>query len=156
MKNLLALSCLLCILILIACSKDSKQTGACTLAYILPSLNFNIVNQSSGADLFFSKNPVYNPSDLKVYFKNSMNKIDSVTPSVLIRGNKKYFSFTTSRASLSDTCIIKIKTVKADTLTYTIANTDEICPRPYMNSLKINHAGNAVILKPDEIINIGK
>ena len=156
MKTLLTSSCFLCILILIACSKNDKQTGACTLEYILPSLNFNIVNQSSGADLFFSENSLYKPSDLKVHFKNGMNRIDSVTPSVLTRGDKKYFSFKTSRASLSDTCIIKIKNAKADTLTYTIANTDEICPRPYINGLKVNNAGYTVILKPDQIVNIEK
>jgi len=141
---------------LMACTKADKQTGACTLEYIYPSLNFNIVSQSSGADLFFSANSLYKPEDLNVHFKSGINRTDSVTPSVQTRGNKFFFSFKTSHAYLSDTCIIKIKNAKADTVTYTIANTDEICPRPYINSLKVNNAGYTVILKADEIVNIGK
>jgi hypothetical protein len=41
-------------------------------------------------------------------------------------------------------------------MTYSIANTDEVCPRPYISGIKVNNAGYTVILKVDEIVKIGK
>jgi len=159
MKKLSIKLCTFCTLVLlVACSKNEKISYDCSLYYIgPPSLKFNIVNQSNGADLFFSENPLYQATDLKVFFKKAPDQLDSVVPRVLTRvDGKKYFSFNTPRKE-SDTCMIKIKNLQTDVLVYTIAySEDPPCPLPYINSVKINNDKAVSIPSVNEIIIIEK
>jgi hypothetical protein len=84
--------------------------------------------------------------------KNGAGKIDSLLPTVKVT-NQKYFSFPIMRAQAKDTCFIKIKNLKVDTLIYTIGNTNTPCPRPYINAVAIDK-GPLTAIKEDAIIQI--
>lgn len=123
-----------------------------------PILSFNIVDQSSGKDLFFSDNPLYQLADVKVYFNDHTNKPDSLTPRVLTKENgTKYFAFDIAGAPGTDTCMVKIKNLEADRLIYTIDRSGEAtCGQPYISGVKVNN-GAAIKLSPArEIIVIRK
>jgi hypothetical protein len=113
---------LLLLLTCIACSKKEKTN--CLLApyaLILPSFNFQMVDKTTGADLFFSAQPAYTLNDIKVIFKNSNNKVDSLAPPQKINdGSGDHFKYIIPGNHAMDTCFIKIKSLKTDTIISTL------------------------------------
>jgi len=113
---------LLLLLTCISCSKKEKQN--CLLvpaALILPGFNFQVVDKTSGADLFFGVQPTYTLNDIKVVFKNASNKVDSLAPPQKINtGSVEYFHYIIPGNHAIDTCFIKIKNLKTDTVISTL------------------------------------
>ncbi|WP_040300671.1 hypothetical protein [Arcticibacter svalbardensis] len=125
-----------------SCSNNKeKESTVCMHIYNPPVLNFQVISQTNNDDFFFSSPPLYSASsDIKVYFRNDLNKLDSITPPVIINDSKKHFSFSTSSSKASDTCYVKIKNLKVDTLIYAVTIPDEFCPQPYISKIMINKA----------------
>lgn len=102
----------------ISCSKKEKQN--CLLvpyALILPSFDFKLVDKATGTDLFFSAQPTYSLNDIKIVFKNSNNKVDSLAPPQKIdNGSGEHFRYIIPGNHATDTCFIKIKNLKTDTV----------------------------------------
>ena len=109
---------LLLLLICFSCSKKEKTN--CLLspyALILPSFNFQMVDKTTGADLFFSAQPVYTLNDIKVVFRNASNKVDSLAPPQKINeGSGEHFKYIIPGNHAIDTCFIKVKNLKTDTV----------------------------------------
>jgi hypothetical protein len=154
MKKFLKCTSLIMLYLLASCSKKEESVN-CLAVYISPTLNFQVVDKTNNVDYFFSSSPVYAASDLKIYFKNATNKIDSISPPVRNNDTQKFFSFTAPTAKLKDTCVIKIKNLPADTLIFTVQNTRDDCPQPYINSVKINQ-NTVVSTTPRMVIHIKK
>jgi hypothetical protein len=90
-------------------------------ALILPSFNFQITDKTTGADLFFSAQPVYTLNDIKVVFRNGNNKIDSLAPPQTINtSSAQHFKYVVPLGRVVDTCFIKIKNLKTDTVISTL------------------------------------
>jgi len=123
-----------------------------------PSLSFNIVDQTSGADLFFSDQPRYQAADLKVYFKNHRNGLDSVSPKIITYDNwKKSFQIDILHTAGTDTVMLRIKNLPSDRIIYTIdySRTTE-CEIPYVSSVKINDAVPVELSINNQLVTIRK
>lgn len=95
---------------------------------ILPGFNFQMVDKTSGGDLFFSSKPAYSLNDIKVVFKTGMNKIDSIAPPQRTgTGAGQHFVYVIPFNKTADTCYIKIKNLKTDTVISTIAKVKTEC-----------------------------
>jgi hypothetical protein len=70
MKKFIIFTSVVVMSYLISCSKSEENVN-CSAVYILPSLNFQVINKDNNTDYFFSSAPAHNTSDLKVYFKNA-------------------------------------------------------------------------------------
>jgi hypothetical protein len=136
MKYFMPFAGLFVILLSTSCEKDRRMIG-CTAQYIAPTLRFQVIDKNDGTDLFFAAAPKFSTSDIKVHFKNSQNKLDSLAPQVETVNNNKVFVYAQQRANLNDTCYLKIKGLKTDTLIYSIKLT-EPCSRPVINKVSIN------------------
>lgn len=117
------------LLILISCSKKEKSN--CLLvpvALILPSFNFQVIDKNTGTDLFFSPSPAYSLNDIKIVFKNHDNKLDSISPPLNTNnGTGSHFMYIIPFSRMADTCYIKIKTLKTDTVISTIERVKTEC-----------------------------
>ncbi|MEN0056890.1 MAG: hypothetical protein AAGC65_24640 [Mucilaginibacter sp.] len=131
---------LLLMLTCISCSKKEKAT--CLLApyaLILPSFDFKVVDKTTGTDLFFSAQPTYTLSDIKVVFKNTSNKVDSLAPPMKINdgaGNRFHYIIPGNRTT--DTCFIKIKNLKTDTVISTIGSIKGECAPIVTIKIQVN------------------
>jgi hypothetical protein len=117
------------LLAFISCSKKEKSN--CLLvpaALILPSFNFQVVDKNTGTDLFFSPSPAYSLNDIKIVFKNHDNKLDSISPPLSTNnGAGSHFMYIIPFSRMADTCYIKIKTLKTDTVISTIERVKTEC-----------------------------
>jgi hypothetical protein len=144
MKNLCRLIAgLLLLLTITSCSKNKAKIVGCSpvpLALILQAVKFQVVDKTSGQDLFFSPNASHPLTDIKIVFRNSSNKLDSVSPPLkeeLPTGS--HFIYTIPYTRTLDTCYIKIKDLKTDTLISTIAVTKTECSTSYaLNKVQVN------------------
>lgn len=149
MKKTPLISMAFLLLVIASCSNKNDGQIACTAQYVLPSLNFDIINKSD-----FTM-PVYITTDINIYLKNGLNKIDTISPVLKSTPGQKYFSLTVRSTKQIDTCYIQIKNLKTDTLIYSITNSNAPCPQPYISSVAINKA-SPLIIAPDAIIQIKK
>lgn len=120
------------LLFLLACISCTKKEKANCLfvpaALILPGYTFQVVDKTTGADLFFSAQPAYSMNDIKVVFKNASNKADSLAPPQKINnGSGDHFKYIVPLGRMADTCFIKIKNLKTDTLISTLENIKSEC-----------------------------
>jgi len=144
MKNLSRyVAGLLLLLIAVSCSKNKDKNEVCPpmpLALVLQAVKFQVVDKTSGQDLFFSQNPPYALTDIKIVFRNSSNQLDSVSPPLkdqLPTGS--HFVYPIPYTRILDTCYIKIKGLKTDTMISTIATTITKCSTMYLlNKVQVN------------------
>jgi hypothetical protein len=117
------------LLAFISCSKKEKSN--CLLvpaALILPSFNFQVVDKNTGTDLFFSPSPAYSLNDIKIVFKNHENKLDSISPPLKTNtATGSHFMYIIPFSKIADTCYIKIKALKTDTVISTIERVKTEC-----------------------------
>jgi len=144
MKNLSRyIAGLMLLLTVVSCSKNKDKTKVCPpvpLALILQAIKFQVVDKTSGQDLFFSAKAPYALTDIKIVFRNSSNQLDSVSPPLkdqLPTGSN--FVYHIPYARTLDTCYIKIKGLKTDTMISTIATTITKCSTRYLlNKVQVN------------------
>jgi len=159
MKNLcLYIFGLFILLTVVSCSKNKAKVICPPVPLALPvqTVKFQVVDKTSGKDLFFSQNPPYALTDIKIVFRNSSNKLDSISPPLkedLPAGS--HFLYIVSNPRSPDTCYIKIKSLKTDTLISTLATTQTACSTTYfLNKVQVNKdapvayvGGNVIIIK---------
>ncbi|WP_419699579.1 hypothetical protein [Mucilaginibacter sp. NFX135] len=150
---------LLLLWIVVSCSKNKNQTKICPpapVALILQVVRFQIVDKTSGQDFFFSPNPPYALTDIKIVFRNSAGKLDSVPPPLkeaVPAGS--HFVYPVPYTRTLDTCYIKIKNLKTDTMISTVAATKTECSTTYvLNKVQVNNnapvaytSGNVILIK---------
>jgi hypothetical protein len=148
--------CLFASLILaISCSKD-KSDKNCSPSINYPSVKFRVVSATDGTDLFFSTAPKYLLTDIKIRYKNSTNKVDSVAPATATLGSTKYFLYKLPALRLNDTAYVKVSNLKSDTLYTTLKMTTNACGAAYsIINVKINQQP-ATTYSDDTIIIIKK
>jgi len=119
---------LLLLLTCVSCSKNKEKSGCLPVALILPAFKFQVVDKNSGNDLFFSPSPAYSINDIKIVFKNQENKLDSISPPQRTNaGTGSYFVYIVPFSRIADTCYIKIKALKTDTVISTIERIKTEC-----------------------------
>lgn len=141
MKNILQILVALSFLLsTFSCSKKQDTDGIIICAASsVPYLNFQVIDQKNN-DLFFASTSVYQLTDIKIYYKNFNQKIDSIMPFVATLNAQKYLSFASPRGKTPDTCYIKIKSLKLDTIIYTAIGEGYSNSKSYINSVKINNS----------------
>ena len=141
--------------VIFSCSKDKDSFG-CAAQYIAPTLKFNIVSITTGNDLFFSPTPVYPTTTIKIYFKNQLNKPDSIAPSIEETGaTGKHFVYSIPSVRPKDTCFIKINGVLSNTVYYTTSTDNPPCNSVFINSVKVDN-NDYITYKTNDIVTIKK
>lgn len=98
------------------------------MALIQPAFKFQVVDKNNGNDLFFSGSPRYQLSDISIEFRDKLNKINILSPpDHLNSGGNDHFIYTIPQGKLIDTCFLKIKNLKTDTLISTVTSTTTDC-----------------------------
>ncbi|WPU93338.1 hypothetical protein SNE25_28880 [Mucilaginibacter sabulilitoris] len=119
---------LLLLLTCVSCSKNKEKSGCLPVALIQPAFKFQVVDKNNGNDLFFSASPQYSLSDISVEFRDKLNKINILSPpDHLNSGSVDHFVYTIPQGKTADTCFVKIKGLKTDTLISTITSTTTDC-----------------------------
>ena len=149
---------LLLLLTAVSCSKNKAKVICPPMPLTLPvqTVKFQVVDKTSGKDLFFSQNPPYALTDIKIVFRNSSSKLDSISPPLkeeLPSGS--HFVYAVSNARTPDTCYIKIKSLKTDTMISTLATTKTECSITYsLNKVQVNKnapvaytTGSVIVIK---------
>jgi hypothetical protein len=150
MKNLCRyVAGLLLLLSGVSCSKNKNKTNNCQLipvALILQAIKFRVVDKTSGQDLFFTPNPRYALTDIKIVFRNGSNKLDSISPPQKEElPNGSHFVYPIPYTRTLDTCYIKIKNLKTDTVISIIEATKNECGTTSYNLNKVQVNKNAPI-----------
>ncbi|MBB6129080.1 hypothetical protein [Mucilaginibacter lappiensis] len=159
MKNLcLYIVGLFILLAVVSCSKNKAKVICPPVPLTVPvqTVKFQVVDKTSGQDLFFSQNPPYALTDIKIVFRNSSNKLDSISPPLkeeLPTGS--HFVYAVSNPRTPDTCYIKIKSLKTDTMISTFATTTTACSTTsFLNKVQVNKnapvayaSGNVIVIK---------
>ena len=152
-------ACLFLLLFAVSCSKNKNQKKICPpvpVALILQVVRFQVVDKTSGQDFFFSPNAPYALTDIKIVFRNSSGKLDSVSPPLKEQvPTGSHFIYPVPYTRTLDTCYIKIKNLKTDTLISTVATTITECSTTYaLNKVQVNKNapvayayGNVIIIK---------
>ncbi len=146
------------LLTVVSCSKNKAKVICPPVPLILPvqAIKFQLVDKTSGKDLFFSQNPPYALTDIKIVFRNSSAQLDSISPPLkedLPTGS--HFVYAVSNPMRPDTCYIKIKSLKTDTLISIFATTTTPCSTTsYLDKVQVNKnapvayvTGNVIVIK---------
>lgn len=145
-KYLLGLSF---ILMLASCMKDAEdEIIGCDPPESIGA--FQVVDKTSGADLFIGSNPRYKRANVKIYPFNYKNDKDTLRLSMYTSAKLSAFIFNlkTSR----DTILVKIADTPMDTIIYTVNKPQNHClphtiDKAYVNSGEMIKEDNALIIK---------
>ena len=147
MKNLCRyIAGLLFLLTVVSCSKNKEKSKGCppiplaASLLAIQSIKFQMVDKTSGQDLFFAPKAPYALTDIKIVFRNSSNKLDSVAPPMKEEWPTGWhFVYPVIYARTLDTCYIKIKGLKTDTLISTLSVNKGECGTSYaLSKVQVN------------------
>lgn len=144
--------------VIAGCSKSDggDKIIACTLQIQPAIVSFNIVEASTGRDLFFSNNPTHTTSQLCFLAKRDKMYTDTVKPEVIGTGTARYFKMGINNIRLKDTLIMKLpispESLPSDILAYTIKKTDDKCPqyvldKAFFNNEEVAQINGKLIIK---------
>lgn len=126
-------------LALVACMSSCKdnENNAC-LDVITPAiLDFKIVDESSGIDLFFSENPPFDKTNLTLRYRIKDTVFQTLNLNTITSKQNHYFSV--SLPLSTDTIFLQINTLSIDTITYSAVISKDIpCSTYELESLKFN------------------
>ena len=99
---------------------------------------FQVVDKTSGADLFSGDVPKYKRSDLKVYHFNYKKETDTLPLRFSASPNGQAFVFEIEPAKARDTVLIKIAETRIDTLIFAIKKPKNPCLRSIVEQASFN------------------
>jgi hypothetical protein len=124
-------------LIISGCNPHSTaKCGPCPLmAYMLPNLNFRVVDKTTSQDLFFGAQARYKPSQLKM-FHIVNGKADSAT----VRRDtvNHFFNVFITPAHSVDTVTMQVPGLTLDVLLFKTENTAGCCPLLVLKAVTFN------------------
>lgn len=138
----------------IGCSKDNTDSIACTGQIVPAYIKFNVVDDVTGQDLFFSANPVYNTDQIKFRKTTDTNNENPIVPEVIGSGNDRYFKMQINNTQKRDTLIMLLPvspvSLPLDAFSYSIKKTEDICPVYIFDNGKFN--GEEIVLNQERLI----
>jgi len=137
------------ILILAACMKQSEdEIIGCDP--VISAAGFQLVDKTSGLDLFLESTPTYKPADLRIYPVNYKNETDTLALRPIVSGTRQVFVFELKPAKVKDTVLLKIADTRMDTLVFTVKMPSNPCLRSTVDQAWFN--GNQIIRDTDLLI----
>ena len=138
-----ALFCTIACLVLLSLFETSctstvsdKKCGPCpALTAIAPTMNFKVVDKTTGQDLFFGSKAKYSFSQLKMHYiingkpDTAFLRVDTI--------NQKFNIFI-SFGNTVDTATMQVADKPQDLLLFKIAKTGGCCSFPFLNSVTFN------------------
>ena len=148
-KSVKYLLSLTVILVLAACMKqpDNEIIGCDP---VVSAGGFQVVDKTSGADLFWGSSPTYKRADLRIYPFNYKNETDTLPLRSMVSGTRQVFVFEMKPAKVKDTILLKIADMRMDTLTFTVKMPSNPCLRSTIDQAYFN--GNQLIRDTDLLI----
>jgi hypothetical protein len=133
---------LLVVLLGSACTKSEPGIIACTLEFRQANMNFNVVDASTGKDLFFSDNPKYTVDQIGFFKTKDKLFKEPRKPQVIGSGTQRYFRMYIDNFAPKDTLLMKLPipggNETADVFSYTIKTSKEPCPSSVLDKAKLN------------------
>jgi len=137
------------ILILAACMKQSdNEVIGCDP--VVSAAGFQLVDKTSGADLFLGNTPIHKPADLRIYPVNYKNETDTLALKSIVSSTRQVFVFELRQAKVKDTVLLKIADTRMDTLVFTVKMPSNPCLRSTVDQVWFN--GNQIIGDTDLLI----
>lgn len=141
MKNTFILKFVIAIFIsisVVSCMKDDKeQPIGCEPAPVL-SIPFNVLDASTGQDLFFSASPRYQTSSLYFFRKKDQARKDTIRPMIWGTGANRVFGVQVTNAITQDTLLMKIAANPDDVIIYNTKNGTGECPYLIFDKVLLN------------------
>ncbi|RQO74779.1 hypothetical protein DBR43_05180 [Pedobacter sp. KBW06] len=132
---------LLLVVIGSGCRKSDPVTF-CSMQIKYSSMNFNVVDASTGKDLFFSDNPKYTPDQIGFFKKNDKLFKEGWKPEVIGSGTARYFTVILGAESV-DTLLMKLPISggkeAADVFSFTLKPSKEPCEAGILDKAKLNN-----------------
>lgn len=124
-------------LIISGCNPHSTaKCGPCPLmAYMLPYMNFRVVDKTTSQDLFFGAQARYKPSQLKMF-----HIVNGKADSAAVRRDtvNHFFNVFITPAHGVDTVTMQVPGLTQDILLFKTENTAGCCPRLILSSVIFN------------------
>lgn len=124
-----------------ACTKSDPVTY-CSMLIKYSDMNFNVVDASTGKDLFFSDNPKYTPDQISFFKKNDKLFKDGWKPQIVGSGAQRYFTVTIGAESI-DTLLMKLPisggNEAVDVFSFTLKPSKVPCEAAILDKAKLNN-----------------
>ena len=114
--------------LLSACTKINDNTQVIGCDPVTSFARFQIVDKSSGQDLFFSTNPKYQLKDISLFKISDKNYKDTIKTLVAgPGGSERYFLLSINFKKPKDTLVVRIAGTPDDQLIYTVKRASNSC-----------------------------
>lgn len=132
---------LLVVVIGSGCRKSDPITF-CSLEMKYSSMNFNVVDASTGKDLFFSDNPKYSVDQIGFFKTKDKLFKEGWKPQVIGSGIQRYFTVVIGAESI-DTLLMKLPisggNEAVDVFSFTLKPSKEPCAAAVLDKAKLNN-----------------
>lgn len=135
-KSVLALS--FSATILMGCTKKSDNIIICTQSIPPVYFNFNVVDSSTGQDLFFSATPAFGLKEMYFFKTKDVNRKDTIRPVIEGTAAARTFKLMLDNIKLQDTLLMKIGNKPEDKLVSKFKRTQEVCPAWVIDKIFVN------------------
>jgi hypothetical protein len=123
------------------CTKSNSE-GPCSMLIKYSSMNFNVVDASTGKDLFFSDNPKYTVDQIGFFKTKDKLFKEGWKPQVIGSGIQRYFTVTIGAES-KDTLLMKLPisggNEAVDVFSFTLKPSKEPCEAAVLDKAKLNN-----------------
>lgn len=123
------------------CTKSNTE-GPCSMLIKYSSMNFNVVDASTGKDLFFSDNPKYTMDQIAFFKTKDKLFKEGWKPQVIGSGIQRYFTVTIGAES-KDTLLMKLPisggNEAVDVFSFTLKPSKEPCEAAVLDKAKLNN-----------------
>jgi len=141
-----------------SCDKrNTELEGRACIAMLMPAyIEFNVVGAGTGADLFFSPQPQYQPAQICFFKIKDKLFQDTIRPQVIGASNSRYFKMQIDNTRLKDTLIMKLpvnaQNATPELLTYTIRKDEQECPQyvsdqAFLNNVELINASGKLLFR---------
>ncbi|WP_342331684.1 hypothetical protein [Pedobacter sp. FW305-3-2-15-E-R2A2] len=124
-----------------ACTKSDPVTY-CSMQIKYSDMNFNVVDASTGKDLFFSDNPRYTVDQIAFFKTKDKLFKEGWKPQVIGSGAQRYFTVTIGAESV-DTLLMKLPisggNEAVDVFSFTLKPSKEPCEAAVLDKAKLNN-----------------
>ncbi|MDB5090796.1 MAG: hypothetical protein JWR09_4790 [Mucilaginibacter sp.] len=130
----------LCIpFIAISCNKNiEQQQPGCDLVMLATVIPFNVLDASTGQDLFFSSSPRYQTSSLYFFSIKDKTRKDTIRPAVVETGAGGVFTIPFNYNVPQDTLLMKVATNPDDVIIYTRKKGTDACAAYMLDKVFFN------------------
>lgn len=127
-----------CTSVLLSCTKKSDNLIICNQSIPPTYLIFNVVESSTGQDLFFSATPALGLKEMYFFKTKDVSRKDTIRPEIVGAGTARNFKLLLDNIKLQDTLIMKVGNRPDDKLVSKFKKSQEVCPVPIIDKILVN------------------